>query len=243
MHDKTVLIVDDEALARARLIKLLGQCPGYSVCGEAENGSGALQQAGSLNPDIVLLDIEMPGITGLEAAAGMVNMPAPPAIIFCTAYDAHTLEAFEVAAAGYLLKPIKLEKLQATLEKASKLSQLQRSHLEDLSPRAQHRLVINGHKGMELIPLDEIYCCIAEDKYVTVIHQNGESICDKSLKSLEDSYGDLFLRVHRKTLVATHRVLGLDRAVEGGYCLRVDGLETKPQVSRRHLAGVKAALT
>lgn len=126
-----VLIVDDEQLARDRLARMVAGIADYDVVGQAVNGIDAVQQAAALQPEIVLLDIRMPGMDGLEAARHFVDIDEPPAVIFCTAYEEHAVEAFDLQAVGYLLKPVRKENLEGALGKAQRVNKAQLAALAD----------------------------------------------------------------------------------------------------------------
>lgn len=245
MKETRVLVVDDEPLARARLVRMLGQVAGFSVCGEAANGTEALRQVAALEPDLLLLDIRMPAPDGVQVATRLARERAEnaPAVIFCTAYDEYALPAFEAAAVDYLLKPIKQQRLEQALEKAVGLSRAQLSRLEDVAGESDRaRFPVRSHKGVTLVPVGDIRCFIAEDKYVTLVHSHGEEVVDNSLKALEQEYGGQFLRVHRNALVARRYITGLEKDREGRYRVSLDGCELRPEVSRRQLPELRRLL-
>ncbi|WP_040516128.1 LytR/AlgR family response regulator transcription factor [Gilvimarinus chinensis] len=233
-----ILVVDDEPLARARLVRMIDDIDGYRVSAEATNTSEALQQIERVDPDIVLLDIQMPGESGLSAARHIGELDDPPALIFCTAFDEHALEAFATVAVGYLLKPVRREHLQQALIRAAKPNKLQRG----TSRAAPVCITAKTHKGIERIPLEAVRFFLADQKYVTVYHTEGQHLLDQTLKELEQQLGDTVIRVHRNALVMLEHVRALERSPEGGYCLRLVDLEHKPAVSRRHASAVKALL-
>ena len=174
-----VLIVDDEPLARERLIRMVGELEGYRVLEpSASNGEEALALIDSLRPDVVLLDIRMPGLDGLQVAAKLCEREAPPAVIFCTAHDEFALEAFDVSAVGYLVKPVRPEALAAALKKAERPNRVQLAALTRPSaangagPRSH--ISARTRKGIELIPLEQVIYFVADHKYVTLRHEGGE---------------------------------------------------------------------
>lgn len=239
-----ILVVDDELLARQRLIKLLTSLDGYTVVGEAENGEKAIQAVDRFDPDLVLMDVKMPGMDGLEAAKKIAEMDEPPAIVFCTAYDKYAIEAFDAQAVGYLVKPVHEEKLKQTLEKAQKVNKLQRVSVEikQVTPKRRH-ISAKTRNGIELIPIESISCLIADQKYVTVVHEKGETLIDETLKELELELEPTFIRVHRNALVAKSEIEGLRRSDSGHYEVILKNSDTRPMVSRRHLTSVKMMLT
>ncbi|ROS01993.1 LytTR family two component transcriptional regulator [Sinobacterium caligoides] len=240
MVDKSILVVDDEPLARLRLLRLLEKCEGFTVCAEAENGRLAIEQVERHNPDIVLLDIRMPGICGLTVARHLSQQASPPAVIFCTAYGEHALEAFDFNATAYLLKPVKLERLHDVLSRACKLTKAQLNSLGQEECR-RHISVKRAH-GVELVAVTDICYFVADQKYVTLGYEHGEALIDGSLKELEAEFGDLFHRVHRNALVSLAHIDALERSEQGQYQLRLRGVELRPQVSRRHLASLRKLL-
>jgi two-component system response regulator AlgR len=233
----TVLIVDDEAPARSRLRQLVAELPPYTVIGEAAHGEEALALCGRLEPDVVLLDIRMPGLDGLAVAGQLAGWARRPAVVFTTAYDAHAVQAFEAQAVGYLLKPVRRERLQQALDHAARIGRSQLRQLRGTAPR-RHLCVPRG-RGIALVPIDEVLCFHADQKYVTVRHVGGEALLSEPLKDLETEFGDRFVRSHRNALVACDWIEALERRADGGWQLRLRGGHGPLPVSRRHLAGVK----
>ena len=241
-----VLIVDDEPLARERLIRMVGELEGYRVLEpSASNGEEALALIDSLRPDVVLLDIRMPGLDGLQVAARLCERDAPPAVIFCTAHDEFALEAFDVSAVGYLVKPVRPEALAAALKKAERPNRVQLAALtrpampgNGAGPRSH--ISARTRKGIELIPLEQVIFFIADHKYVTLRHEGGEVLLDEPLKALEDEFGERFVRIHRNALVARERIERLQRTPLGHFQLYLKGLGPDAlTVSRRQVAGVR----
>ena len=239
-----VLIVDDEPLARERLARMVGQLDGYRVLEpQASNGEEALALIDSLRPDIVLLDIRMPGLDGLQVAAKLCEREAPPAVIFCTAHDEFALEAFQVSAVGYLVKPVRQEALVEALKKAERPNRMQLAALgrpaaEHVPPRSH--IGARTRKGIDLIPLEQVIYFIADHKYVTLRHEHGEVLLDEPLKALEDEFGERFVRIHRNALVARARIERLQRTPLGHFQIYLRGLGDEALiVSRRHVAGVR----
>lgn len=235
------LVVDDEMLARERLVRMLGQCPGLQVCGEAANGEQGLQQIQRLRPDVVLLDIRMPGMDGLEMARHMLNLEAAPAVVFTTAYGDHALEAFETQAVDYLLKPVHPERLRQALEKARRLSgglleQLQAANSGDHS---RTHLCARSRGNLELVAIEDIIYLQADHKYVTVCSTGRSILIEESLKSLEQEFGDRFVRIHRNALVAAGAIRGLEKVEEGHFKVALAGTGERLEVSRRLLPEVR----
>lgn len=233
-----VLIIDDEMLARQRLVRLLGKIPGYQVVAEAGDADTALAAMAEFDPDIVLCDISMPGGDGLQLAARLAQLEDAPALIFCTAYDQFALEAFAVQALDYLLKPVAVERLQAALDKASRVNRVQRQMLTaapaPAGAVARTHISASSRRGVTLIPLQAVQYFLADQKYVTVCHDGGEHLLDESLKELESELGAAFIRVHRNALVAAERIESLQRTPQGLYQLLLRGATRPVTVSRRH---------
>ncbi|MFT7372294.1 MAG: two-component system response regulator AlgR [Oleiphilaceae bacterium] len=238
----TVYIVDDENLARERLKRLIKMHTEYQVCGEAENGELALQAIPVIQPDIVLLDIRMPGVDGLAVAERLSALQIPPAIIFCTAYDEYAIKAFNYHAIGYLLKPVGKDDFFKALGQAKQLSQLQVKQLNDQKAERAPVFLANSWKGHELISFDDIYFFKAEQKYLTVVHREGETLTDQTLKELEAVYSTELIRVHRNTLVNLSQVSALFKDGEGHHQLRFKACDHTVLISRRHVSDIKAQL-
>ena len=243
-----ILIVDDEAPARDRLRQLLEEEGAHTVNGEAGNGKRALDLAAELEPDVVLLDIRMPGLGGIETAHHLNTFENPPAIIFATAYDEYAIEAFEASAIGYVLKPVRRERLDQALELARRLSN---SVLGDvarksgISARRKH-LCKQSQGELKLIPVSDVQYFLADQKYVSVIHANGQDLIDDSLKALEEEFADTFVRIHRGALVAVSSIDSLRKTEDGRTQVMLRGNGTDDNegliVSRRHLTNVKHRL-
>lgn len=239
-----ILIVDDEALARARLRTLLGDCahsPHHIQ--EAADGEQALQilQAARPTPvQLVLLDIHMPGRNGLQLAAALAELANPPAIVFVTAHASHAVQAFELDAVDYLTKPVRLERLQQSLQKAERA--LSTRSVVDSSPV----LLIQERGGTLRLPLSEVRFLKAEQKYITVRTVQRNYVLDGALADLETRHGEHLLRIHRNALVLRSALRGLEKyddPQEGeGWGLRLQGVPELLPVSRRQLAAVKTEL-
>ncbi|MGB0847428.1 MAG: LytR/AlgR family response regulator transcription factor [Thiolinea sp.] len=237
-----ILVVDDEEFARERIKGLIDRCADYEVCAEAENGVEAITMVERHQPEIVLMDISMPGMDGLESARNLSTMDNPPAVIFTTAYGEYALEAFSTKATGYLMKPIRQEQLLQSLEQARSLNRVQR--LEMLEQRDGQRssrkhICARMRGNLELIPIEEVVYFQADQKYVTVRHNGGEVIIEESLKSLESDLADRFIRIHRNALVAKSRITGLTKSEIGRTQITLDKVQDQLEVSRRHLAEVR----
>ena len=238
-----IIIVDDEKLARDRLNRLIGGLDEYQVVAEASNGSEAIQLTEQLEPDIVLLDIRMPVMDGLEAARHISNNKNPPAIIFTTAFSDHALEAFESHAVDYLLKPVKIDRLQDSLSSCTRLNRAQaKDQLQGFGLNEVRKHICARVRGnLVLIPLEDIYYFHAEQKYVTVRHTDGEVLIEEPLKSLEEEFNEEFYRIHRNALVRLDRISGMRNNADGHKIFFAD-IEDRMEVSRRHLPGVRKML-
>jgi len=240
-----ILIVDDEPLARQRLVRMIEKLEGHNIVAEAENAEEAMIAINEYDPDIVLLDVRMPGKDGLALAREISQLDCPPAIIFCTAFDEYALDAFGTTAIGYLLKPIKAEQLEEALGKAQKLNKVQRAAAQKPAPEnktLRTHISAKTRRGIELIPLEDVRYFVADHKYVTVFHRNGEHLLDETLKELEEEFGSRFIRVHRNALISVKHIEAIERAPQGQYQVRLADTEQKPIISRRHVSDVKGLL-
>jgi len=235
------LIVDDEALARERLVDLLADIGSIEVVGEARDGREAIEAVERLRPDLVLLDIRMPRMDGLEAARHLGAFEHAPALIFCTAYDDHALAAFDANAVDYLLKPIRAERLRAAIERAGRFSReaLHGIDREESGQRERSHLCARVRGNLVLVPIVEIDFLLAEDKYVIVHHAGGEVLIEEPLKALEVEFGDRFVRIHRNCLVALDKLAGLTRTVDGRVLAKLERVGTELEVSRRNLPALR----
>ena len=236
-----ILIIDDEPLARQRLRQMIEEARLADVIEEGANGAEALKLCQSFEPDILLLDIRMPGIDGIEAAQHIMKLDTPPAIIFTTAYDEYALRAFDANAVGYLLKPIREEHLKTALHNARRLNRAQLQGINASRETTQQRRNISARLGSELrlIDLADIYYFLAEHKYVTVRYTGGTVLIEDSLRSLEEEFAHRFLRIHRNALVALDSIRALEKDKSGGHRLKLHDIEDTLEISRRHLPAVR----
>lgn len=239
-----VLVVEDELPSRERLVRLVEAQEGYRVVGQAGNGQEAIRLCHDLRPNIVLLDITMPGMDGLTAARFLSRLEDPPAVVFCTAHDEHALAAFELQAVGYLVKPVNAQKLAAALQQAARLTRDQAEGLArqaDL-PAARSHIVVARRQGIELLAVAEIRGFRADQKYVEAVYPGGAALLNEPLKDLEEEFSERFVRVHRNALVALSHVEAIERDEDGQERVRLNGTDWQPPVSRRQWPDLKQRL-
>jgi two-component system response regulator AlgR len=229
-----ILIADDEPLARTRLAMLLRDCEGVEVVASVGDGEAALTACAQLHPDLLLLDIAMPGLDGIGVARRLAALPDPPQLVFCTAYEQHALAAYELRAADYLLKPVRSERLREALARAQAL--------RSRAPGVAATLLAQAHGTPLRVPLDEVLYLSADDKYVTVHRAAGEALTEQSLKTIEEMFPGRFVRVHRACLIPVERLLGLRRDADGTTRALIAGSDAEPEISRRNLATVRRLL-
>jgi two-component system response regulator AlgR len=233
-----IVIADDEPLARDRLRMLLAAQPGVEVVAEAEDGEAALHACAELKPDLVLLDIAMPGIDGLEAARHLAAFEPRPAVVFCTAYDAHALSAFDAQAIDYLVKPVRPERLAAALDRARTFA-AGRGQAASGNGQQRTHLCARIRGSLRLIPVEDVHYLQAEEKYVVVHHARGEDLIEESLKSLEEEFGERFVRIHRNCLVARHELVELRRGPDGHVHAVLRHGQAQLEVSRRCVSSLR----
>lgn len=234
-----VLIVDDEAPARERIAQLVGDIGGYQVVGGARNGDEALHQVQRHRPDVVLMDVRMPGMDGLCAAARLRDVDDAPAVIFVSAFGEHALEAFDVDAADYLVKPVRRARLEEALARAGRLSGVAPAG----GPEHGRDHVLCRRRGdMTLIPLERIHYFQADHKYVTVRHDEGEDLIEESLRQLEETFPGRLVRIHRNALVCRRSLGGMERDLNGRHYVAIRGIDQRLEVSRRHVPAVRRLL-
>ncbi len=233
-----VLVVDDEMPARRRLRELLSDVSAklpVEVVGEAENGLKALEMIESEEVDVVLLDIRMPDMDGLELAQHLMKLPNPPAVIFTTAYNDYALDAFEVHAVDYLLKPVRLGRLFNALSSASAMRPLPLDMLKQASGAPRTHFSVHERGRIHLVPVADIVYMKAELKYVALNTRDKTYLLEESLTSLEEEFHDSFLRIHRNTLVAKKFIAGFEKesGEDGGWKVVLEGRSEKLPISRR----------
>ncbi|KRA17433.1 MULTISPECIES: LytTR family DNA-binding domain-containing protein [unclassified Lysobacter] len=237
-----IVIADDEPLARERLRALLAEQHGVEVVAEAADGQHALHACAEHQPDLVLLDIAMPGIDGLEAARHLAAFEPRPAVVFCTAYDAHALSAFEAEAIDYLVKPVRAERLSAALERVRTFAAGRERGGEVAPGQRRTHLCARLRGSLRLIPIEDVHYLHAEEKYVIVHHARGEDLIEESLKSLEDEFGERFVRIHRNCLVARHEIVELKRCPDGHVQAVLRHGKQPLEVSRRCVSALRETL-
>jgi two-component system, LytTR family, response regulator AlgR len=238
-----VFIADDEEPARERLKELLGDIAAElptTVVGEARNGLETIERLPPSGAELLLLDIQMPGMGGLEVARHLASLAEPPTVVFVTAHDRHAVEAFELNALDYLLKPVRAERLAAALKKAAAPN---REQLAKAAQNAREYLSVAERNRIVLVPVREIIFLRAEQKYVTLRTRNREHLIEEPLVSLEREFAATFVRIHRNCLVARAAIRGFERGggpeEEPHWVVVLDGLEEKLPVSRRQWPAVR----
>jgi two-component system, LytTR family, response regulator AlgR len=233
-----ILIVDDEPLARERLARMIMMQGGMRVVGQAGNGQEAIRLAEEHQPDVVFMDVRMPGMDGLAAAHHMAELDPPPAVVFCTAYGDYAVDAFSSQATGYLLKPVKQADLEQALSQSRRVNKAQLAELQqyaDIANGGRSHIAAKSRRGVDLISVSEVRLFQADHKYVTAYCEDGaEALLDETLKDLEQEFEGRFVRVHRSALVSISHIEGLVKDSDGQYFIRLNGLDITPQVSRRH---------
>lgn len=239
-----LMIVDDEPLARERLRALITEAfDDIDIVAEAADGVQALAEAGKHLPDVVLLDVRMPGMDGIETARHLAQLEPAPAVVFTTAYDDYALEAFGVHALGYLLKPIKQEKLDDVLHNVARPNRAQLAALkEGVEKTARTHISARMRGNLVLIKLSDIYFFQADQKYITVRHREGEVLIEEALKDLETEFAPRFIRIHRNALVALDAIAAVERDALGRTVVRLRDVDQSLEVSRRHLADLRELL-
>jgi two-component system response regulator AlgR len=245
-----VVIVDDEEPARNRLRELLGDCRAelpHTIAGEAANGVEGLQIVAAGEAEVVLVDIHMPEMSGIEFARHLQVLERPPAVIFVTAHDRYAVEAFEVNAVDYLTKPVRAVRLLTALKKAATGARLTRGVLESIDPAPRRYFSVAERGRMTLVPVSDVVYLRAELKYVTLRTHGGEHLVEESLTQLEQEFGGVFVRIHRNCLVARRSIRGVERGAETegevGWSVVLEGVEEKLPVSRRQWAQVKSLVS
>jgi two-component system response regulator AlgR len=247
MSELKVFIADDEEPARERLKTLLGdiaaQVPAQ-VVGEARNGVQAIELVPPSGAQVLLLDIQMPGMGGLEVARHLARLNQPPRIVFVTAHDRHAVEAFELNALDYLLKPVRADRLAAALKKATVP---ENANLEKAAAAPREYLSLAERNRIVLLPVRDILYLRAEEKYVTVRTRAREHLVEEPLIALEKEFATRFIRIHRNCLVARAAIRGFERAPnddgEAHWLVVLDGLEERLPVSRRQWPAVRELVT
>lgn len=240
-----VFIVDDEPPARNRLRDLLRDCSNQlalDVVGEACNGQEALDKLAEIPADVVLLDIRMPQMDGIELAQHLQKLPKPPVIVFTTAYDAYAIKAFDLHAIDYLLKPIRLGRLFESLNRAREAVPVQTEVLRELLPEPRKNLSIHERGKIHLIPIEQVLYLRAELKYITVRTVEREYLVEESLNALEKEFATRFVRIHRNSLVAKDAIAGFEKGGdegESGWMVKLKGLDELLAISRRQQHIVK----
>jgi two-component system response regulator AlgR len=239
-----VFIVDDEEPARERLKELLEDIAAElptSVVGEARHGLEALERVPVSGAQVLLVDIHMPGMGGLELARHLSGLEQPPAVVFVTAHDRHAVEAFELNAIDYLLKPVRAARLAAALKKAA-VAVPDRAQLARAAQAAREYLSVVERNRIVLVPVRDIVFLRAEQKYVTVRTQAREHLIEEPLVALEREFAGRLVRIHRNCLVARAAIRGFERNPgddESQWLVVLEGVPDRLPVSRRQWATVR----
>ncbi|MDR0440162.1 MAG: LytTR family DNA-binding domain-containing protein [Candidatus Accumulibacter sp.] len=243
----SVMIVDDEAPARARLRDLLAdvaaEMPNVLVA-EADNGRRAIEALEGKMPDVMLVDIRMPVMDGIELARHLARLDDPPAVIFVTAYDSYAVQAFELNAVDYLVKPVRAQRLAAALKKARQSHSVAPQVLAELQKGARSYLSCRERGRLLLIPLSDILYLKADMKYVVARTAEREYLLEESLTHLEEEFPERFIRLHRGALIAREAIAGFEKCVAGDaetqWQTLVHGVPERLPVSRRQWPLVKS---
>ncbi len=242
-----VFIVDDEPPARNRLKDLLTDCAEQlplTLVGEAGNGVEALDKLSEVHADVVLMDIRMPQMDGIELAQHLNKLHKPPVIVFTTAYDSYAINAFEQRAIDYLLKPIRLRRLFEALTRARRAVPIRSEVLQELTPEPRKNLSIHERGKIVLVPIEQVLFLRAELKYITVRTAEHEHLIEESLIALEKEFALRFVRIHRNCLVAKEEIEGFEKVAEtddseAHWAVKLKGLEELLPISRRQQYIVK----
>ena len=237
-----ILIVDDETLARDRLRRMIETDGEHEVVADVASGMEAIKASEKLRPDLCLLDIRMPGMDGIETAQHFVTLAEAPAVIFCTAFEEHAVQAFELQAVGYLLKPVRRADLFRALANSARLNRIQLDAVKNVNTDRRTHLCARTYKGVELVNISDIRYLKADQKYFSVRYTGGEVIVDETLRELEEEFPDLFSRVHRNALVTTNHIMGLEKDAKGQIGVRMSDVEELIDVSRRHLPAIRKVI-
>ncbi len=232
----SIYLVDDEAPALERLARLVSEIEATRIVGRASDGRQLIDECRRLQPDLVLLDIEMPGDNGVRLASALRKLARPPALIFITAFEQYAVDAFDVNAVDYLVKPVRRQRL------AQALDRVRSRRLPKVSEQAEPVLLARLGERVMRIPISQVRALIAEDKYISVHHVGGVALVEDSLVNLEERFGDRFLRIHRNALVALAHFRALFRDASGADRVEIDDVDCQPEVSRRNLPEVRRAL-
>jgi two-component system, LytTR family, response regulator AlgR len=247
MSPLRIFIADDETPARERLKELLGDIAGELpsiIVGEARNGLETLDSLPSSGAQVILLDISMPGMGGLEVARHLCMLERAPTVVFVTAHDRHAVEAFELNALDYLLKPVRAERLAAALKKAALGAAPARDQLARAAANGREFLSVVERNRIVLVPVREILFLRAEQKYVTLKTREREHLLEESLVALEREFAERFVRIHRNCLVARAAIRGFERAAATGeedphWLVVIEGITERLAVSRRQWPGLR----
>lgn len=230
------LIIDDERLARKELMRLLEEHPSIEIAGEAQNADEAEKMIEELNPDLLFLDIQMPGRTGFQLLEALDTVPM---VVFTTAYDEFALKAFEVNALDYLLKPIQPERLSEAVRKVQDKERLREGRLRDGKLGLQDQVFVKDGERCWFVSLANIRLFESDGNYIKVFFDANRPMIHKSLNALDEKLDErAFFRASRKHIVNLSWVEGIEPWFNGGLMVRLRGGD-KVEVSRRQAAKFK----
>lgn len=232
------LIIDDERLARKELMKLLEEHPSIEIVGEAMNAEEAIQMVNELNPDLLFLDIQMPGKTGFQL---LEELDAVPFVVFTTAYDEFALKAFEVNALDYLLKPIQAERLSETVSKILDKEKSKSATVRNADKKLglKDQVFVKDGDRCWFVSLTNVRMFESDGNYIKVYFDNNRPMIHKSLNALDEKLDErAFFRASRKHIINLSWVEGIEQWFNGGLMVKLKGGD-KVEVSRRQAAKFK----
>ena len=235
----TCLIIDDEKLARDLIREYLSQIPELELLGECAKGTEAVEKINTLKPDLIFLDVQMPGMNGFDV---LEEIEEEPYVIFVTAYDQHAIKAFEKNAVDYLLKPLDEERFRTAINRAIKRKGLEQNNVGELmeSMRPERKANYDSHlfvqKSEKLfnLPVDDILFLEASGDYTVITTKSDQYVSSSGIGRLEELLTpDIFFRVHRSTIINIHHLKEVEKHFNGGMMVRMHNGKTFP-VSRTY---------
>lgn len=244
-NSKSVIVCDKEPLSRARITRIVTEL-GHKVVAQVSNAADAITATTEHRPDVILLDLRMPSVDGSQCAQELAKIDSNILIIFTTNFDHFAINFFQENSIAYAVKPANKEQLAVQINSVKPLAAQQLKDVltlenNDYRPQRKH-LTARDRKGAVIIDINDIYCFTADQKYVDIHHKDGIIPTTETLKDLEIEFADLFLRVHRNTIVNVNHVDGIDAVGGGQHRIRLKDAECKITVSRRLLPEVRQKL-